>query len=605
MGKPWEIIVGDVRRVLRDMEPNSFSAALSDPPYGLSFMGNRWDYSIPSANVWSELLRVLKPGAYAMLFGGTRTFHRLMVAVEDAGFLPCDTCMWMHGKGFPKSLDVSKAIDKRLGAKRTNVVGHKNAGLDRGSGASVDFQGSKGRDETGLIPVTTPAPSQASLWDGYGTALKPAWEPIMLACKPQDGTYAENALRHGCGALDIDASRIGSEVPHLAPAGNDGTSPASIAPVNVTGYEGKTVVGRWPANVVLSHDARCVHVGTKRVKGTEPAGPRRTGRSTSFSRGVMNGGIINSRKAGVEEVDAWECAPGCPVRVLDEQAGDCPGMSGGGSHRPGYEGGMFGGIDAPHLARADGGGPSRFYYVTKASRAERERGMLDNLEIVIIEAVWGSEVRRARLRVGTGSSVIEVTDASGTLSNSASEWNTWLSGSGPTDQSLRGCKSITRIETRSTTDSKTLSCLLPLLTSGSTRVASGETASSGSPAAVARRSTPSLTITCGETGLFIPGVGHVRSPTQLRISGNAESPADHPTVKPLDLCRYFARLLLPPPRADGKPRRIVVPYSGSGSEMIGCLQAGWDEVVGIELNPKHAEKARLRISKGKIFQNSK
>src|SRR5579859_867488 len=211
MGKPWEIVVGEVRRVLRDMPSGTFDACLSDPPYGLRFMGNRWDYTVPSANVWVELLRVMKPGAYAMLFGGTKTFHRMMVAVEDAGFLPLDTCMWMHGKGFPKSLDISKAIDKAQGAKR-QLGGASNTNCSYFPGECLGH----GRTKDDVLGVTRhaaptlPATSDARRWSGYGTALKPAWEPIMLACKPQDGTYAENVLRHGTGALAIDASRIGA-----------------------------------------------------------------------------------------------------------------------------------------------------------------------------------------------------------------------------------------------------------------------------------------------------------------------------------------------------------------------------------------------------------
>ena len=113
MSKPWEIVCGDVRKVLKTFPDNHFDAVLSDPPYGLSFMGKRWDYFLPSVNVWTELLRVVKPGAHVMLFGGTRTFHRLCVSVEDAGFEVRDLLFFLHGKGFPKSLAIDKAIDKK------------------------------------------------------------------------------------------------------------------------------------------------------------------------------------------------------------------------------------------------------------------------------------------------------------------------------------------------------------------------------------------------------------------------------------------------------------------------------------------------------------
>lgn len=468
--KPWEVRVGEVRRVLREMQAESFDACLSDPPYGLKFMGRRWDYSVPSVNVWVELLRVLRPGAYALLFGGPKTFHRLMVGVEDAGFIPCDTLSWMYATGFPKSLDISKAIDRKNGHWRGRA----------GPAADTDSMRSMGQHyacNPKGEPVTAAA---AARWNGYGTGLKPGWEPIMLACKWAEGTYVDTVLTQQTGALAIDACRIGSDEPFVAPAGNDGTSPASFAPVNVTGYTGRTVVGRWPANVLLSHSDACVQKGTRKVR-------------TNTARRASGGRNIHSEKKkppladlgygdanGQEEIEAWECVADCPVRMLDRQSGDRPGMSGGGQHRNGYAGGMFGAIDSAHTARADSGGASRFFFTTKASRSERERGL-----------------------EGT---------------------------------------------------------------------------------AISKRA----------------GVG------ALRDGGRARSEVlnDHPTLKPIALTRYLARLLLPPPREDGRPRRIVVPFCGSGSEMIGCLQAGWDEVVGIEIDPKHADKARHRIQNGRIIQHA-
>jgi len=661
-GRPYEIVVGDVRRVLREMEPESFDAAFADPPYGLEFMhgsgGVKWDYDVPSVNAFVEVLRVLRPGAFAFFFGGTRTFHRMAVNVEDAGFLPCDVCMWLYASGWPKSLDIAKELDKKRGRWRdraTSVVSQSPA---------------LGGPHYGMTDKGAAISEEARRWDGQGTALKPAWEilemvqkpldlkgivvslahkltevacqlsslakiadrlssssrdalaplgsvlwdavqqcsspddlfgvmatsrsdstvptslsivsswldtlneilrrestftietasslttalrtlnsslskitpeliievatsgrgmtpsaslavasfavaaagleftlassavalvtsevassdlapdyePLLLVSKPHRGTIADNAVTHGVGGLDIEASRIGSVERFNAPAGNDGSSPASIAPKNVTGYAGKKVKGRWPANVVLSHAPDCVRVGERVVK-TGTAVKRNGVKNRGALDGMHGRGTypVGTPDAGYgvngkETIDAYECVEGCPVRLLDLQSGDRPGMSGGGRHRPDYPGGMFGGVDSTDTARGDRGGASRFFFTSKVSREERDRG-LENFETVP------------------------------------------------------------------------------------------------------------------------HGVGAMRDGSRQGRAKNG-----HSTLKPIDLCRYFARMLLPPPRADGKPRRLLVPFSGAGSEIIGALQAGWDEVVGIELVPKHAAWAMARIAKGQIIRHSK
>ena len=200
---------GDCREVLPTFGAESFDACVTDPPYGLEFMGKDWDHGIPGVPFWEAVKRVLKPGAHLLAFGGTRTHHRLMCAIEDAGFEIRDTVCWLYGTGFPKSLDVSKAIDKAAGAER-EVVGTKlgqpgySLAPDKGRGTySPD-----GRDSEVECAVTSPATDAARQWDGWGTALKPAWEPIVLARKPLTGTVAANVQEHGTGALNIDGCRI-------------------------------------------------------------------------------------------------------------------------------------------------------------------------------------------------------------------------------------------------------------------------------------------------------------------------------------------------------------------------------------------------------------
>lgn len=387
MSRSFQIIQGDVLDILRTLPDASFHGCLTDPPYGLSFMGKAWDHGVPGSEVWSEVLRVLKPGAMLLAFGGTRTHHRLMCAIEDAGFEIRDCLMWLYGSGFPKSLDIGKARDKQAGAERPIVrsLGRSfrphsdttNPGWDR---PSHDVIGN----------LTAPSTPAAKLWDGYGTALKPAWEIIVLAMKPCEGTFAENALKWGVAGLAIDAGRIGTG--KRVPGGishSKGTRCMGQFGIE-TGSEGghDPNLGRWPANVIL----------------------------------------------GDEETAA----------MLDEQSGHT--ASSGHTRHNGDFKSVAKGYDLAHETKGfrNSGGASRFFYCAKADTAERHIGNVKN---------------------------------------------------------------------------------------------------------------------------------------------------GHPTVKPIDLCAYLAKLLKPP--VDGA--RLVVPFSGSGSEIIGALRAGWSEVVGIEREAEYVELSRQRI----------
>ena len=273
-----ELIHGDCLEVLRAMPDCSVDAVVTDPPYGLSFMGKKWDYDVPSVDVWAECLRVLKPGGHLLAFAGTRTQHRMAVRIEDAGFEIRDMIAWVYGSGFPKSLDVSKAIDKNNGevgrllrftewmrttgltskqideATETNMGGHyltaksqpaiptrrlwsklrplcgqvpdwvdelverieaerevvgtKTAGM--GSGNTFGMLQSEGDNANAnkTLDITAPSTDAAKQWQGWGTALKPALEPITVARKPLIGTVAENVLQHGTGAINVDGGRV-------------------------------------------------------------------------------------------------------------------------------------------------------------------------------------------------------------------------------------------------------------------------------------------------------------------------------------------------------------------------------------------------------------
>lgn len=198
--RPFDIISDDCMSAMAGMPNSSVDAIVTDPPYGISFMGKGWDHEVPGEDYWREALRVAKPGAHLLCFGGTRTFHRMMCAIEDAGWELRDTVMWVYGSGMPHGMDVGKAIDRAQGAQR-EVTGVRGRSGSKRNCMNGDFTGGEYMD-------TLPATDEAKQWDGWGTALKPAWEPVIVARKPLDGTVAHNVMAHGTGAINIDACRV-------------------------------------------------------------------------------------------------------------------------------------------------------------------------------------------------------------------------------------------------------------------------------------------------------------------------------------------------------------------------------------------------------------
>jgi site-specific DNA-methyltransferase (adenine-specific) len=200
-----KLINADCIEAMKAMPDNSVDSIVTDPPYELGFMGKSWDASGIAFNieVWQEALRVIKPGGHLIAFSGSRTYHRMAVAIEDAGFQIRDQIMWVYGSGFPKSHNISKGIDKAAGAEREVIGKEKNFGASKASEGKQTFG-----DYAGEWDVTAPNTNEAQQWDGWGTALKPAHEPMVLARKPLEGTVANNVLTHGVGGLNIDGSRV-------------------------------------------------------------------------------------------------------------------------------------------------------------------------------------------------------------------------------------------------------------------------------------------------------------------------------------------------------------------------------------------------------------
>lgn len=318
--------------VLPTLPDNSVDSIVTDPPYELGFMGKSWDSSgiAYSVELWQECMRVLKPGGHLLAFGGSRTWHRLAVAIEDAGFEMRDSIAWLYGSGFPKSLDVSKAIDKAAGAEREVLGTYVAPDGKRRTGGNTFSVGKEpdGREE-GL--VTAPATPEALKWQGWGTALKPAFEPVVVARKPlgKGMTVAQNVLTYGTGGLNIDGSRIGRAEGDNSSAGNRtatfGTQDTKSGGDGSGGWE-QNSGGRWPANIIL-----------------DPYTAELLDQQSGFSKST---GIINRWTDGAQPF-------------------------GGGAGKP-YE--SVQGV-------ADSGGASRFFYVAKASKRDRNEG-LEGLEEV-------------------------------------------------------------------------------------------------------------------------------------------------------------------------------------------------------------------------------
>jgi site-specific DNA-methyltransferase (adenine-specific) len=244
--RDFRILLGDCRDRLKELPDNSIDSIVTDPPYELGFMGKSWDASgvAYDVTVWQECLRVLKPGGHLLSFGGSRTYHRMACAIEDAGFQIRDQIMWVYGSGFPKSLNISKAIDKAAGAER-EVIGVRTDGMS--ATAMKPDKGWNANSMGSVLDVTAPATAEAKEWDGWGTALKPAHEPIVLARKPLDGTVANNVLTHGVGGINIDGCRVGDEVLPEQTAGQ-----AQIGTFERTNMVTPERTGRFPANFI--HD---------------------------------------------------------------------------------------------------------------------------------------------------------------------------------------------------------------------------------------------------------------------------------------------------------------------------------------------------------------
>ncbi|MCK5640940.1 MAG: site-specific DNA-methyltransferase, partial [Gammaproteobacteria bacterium] len=397
MKKPYILKLGNCLDVLNTIPDNSMHSIVCDPPYELGFMGRKWDSTGIAYNVevWEQCLRVLLPGGYLVAFGGCRTYHRMACAVEDAGFEIRDSLHWVFGSGFPKNANVSKGIDRHFQTRGETLAIQKRKHAPNGLARTDRVEAPTER------VIVAPGSLQAQEWYGWGSALKPAHEPIVLARKPVDGTLINNVLTHGTGAINIDGCRVtakGADATKLAAEWDRVQSPgadgsvamdAGLKAVDLSQY--KQAQGRWPPNLLFTHHPDCKCLGVKEGEGY-------TINRWADGAKVFGGRdgpefVGNIQTAGAEEV--WACVDGCPIGELNRQSGILKsgafsGLRNSDKHRNTY--GKFKGTQEETPTVANSGGASRFYpcfkYNAKVNKKERNAGC-EHLELATAGQMTG------------------------------------------------------------------------------------------------------------------------------------------------------------------------------------------------------------------------
>jgi len=556
------IMHGDCIEVLSTLEENSIDTCITDPPYELGFMGKKWDSSgiAFQPETWQAVWRVLKPGAILLAFGGTRTFHRLVCAIEDAGFEIRDTIAWVYGSGFPKSYDISKGIDKQAGAER-EVVGNRGYSSPDIRGNSSNGRGISGENNIGrdrlTVPLTAPSTPEAQLWHGWGTALKPAFEPIVVAMKPIDGTYVNNALTWGVAGLWIDGGRVETD-------GSDGGVWGSSnktcqdgrifnASPNGTDYRSQQhPQGRFPANVI--------HDGSDEVTGLFPM------------TGVSSGGRIGNKGSALN------------MMGTDFQAGD-----------PGY---------------GDSGSAARFFMTCKQddlcslclTPKHSIMSNIDNSEVIQCKSLFANNVEKS----------LTTTQAT-TLNIAQESVQDWL-----IEKAVHFAKSVGNlceecatsivrevVEIKTWDSKNVVSPVIQDFIGNSNKCILIQNLAQYAEIWDSIDTTPTTTslltlfgyarrvITnyIQETEKTAPK-RFLYSPKASRSERNAglEGTNHHPTIKPIELMRYLVRLTKTPTGGV-----VLDPFTGSGTTGIACVLEG-REFIGIEREAEYVEIAEKRIA---------
>lgn len=558
---------GHVLEVLKSFPGHHFDSCVCDPPYELGFMGKKWDSSgiAYSVEMWREVLRVLKPGAHLLAFGGSRTYHRLVCAIEDAGFEIRDQIQWIYGSGFPKSLDVSKGIDKAAGAER-EVVGHQSyTNQDiRGGG----YESEKARQKERLpATITAPSTALARQWNGWGTALKPAHEPIVVARKPLEGTVINNVLKHGTGAINVVGCRIGGIV-NSNPLVRNALGFSSDGLIQGETGKGVMSIGRWPANVI--------HDGSEEVLAAFPSETSQTGnrrnknriqqeaQSTSFTRG----------KNAPEYIDTGSAARFFKKCVYSELEL------------------LF--IRAKAIIEA--------WNLELVNTAEKDLSLSNQAAVSVLRnAVTAASLGDKLLKDVKGLSITAMQTELNLLCETLimailSGGNGQSPGLWQDEPSPNGCHvrfaetpgqtgtmtiTISHWKSNGIADAATFVIMPQSMAVGEKGLKNGSRFTYCAKASPEERDYGLELM----KGLPRPtmGSGIGGQPDQQRA--NNRNP--HPTVKPLALMRYLVRLVTPPGGI------VLDPFMGSGSTLIAAAQEGFD-AVGIDLSPEYCDLAERR-----------
>ena len=411
MNPQWAVFQGDALELLRTLPSESIDSIVTDPPAGITFMGREWDHHKGGRDQWvawlteitRECLRVLKPGGHALFWALPKTSHWTATAVEDGGFELRDVITHHFGSGMPKSHCASKAIDKKLGTTSERQVFATYTASGNAGTSTKDKGGTYGVGVANSEPVeltrTLGGSPEARAWDGWGTGLKPSSEHWILARKPLSGTLADNLLRHGAGALNIDDCRVGTDW-------QEPDRPASWA---ASGHSAKPEAekiaappgigmqlhpgGRWPTNAVFTHSESCQVVGSRDVPangsiGAHTPAAKKKKTVTAFGDFAARGAWqAHGNGDGTETVSVYDCAEDCPVRVLERQSGNLspgnhPKIRAGMGYGSTSVGGEYagrqteGGTAARFFPRFEWSGEhdDPFLYSGKASTKEREAG---------------------------------------------------------------------------------------------------------------------------------------------------------------------------------------------------------------------------------------
>lgn len=621
----------DIKQWAKNYQGELFDGILCDPPYELGFMGKSWDSSgiAFDTEMWADILKLLKPGAHLLAFSGSRTYHRMAVAIEDAGFEIRDMIEWVYGSGFPKSLNIGKALDIKIPASPNNkAVSHRDTVYLTEDGLSKWHKNKDNNDKQARLSdkrqggftstSDKPVTDSAKTWNGYGTALKPAHEPCVLARKPLDGTVANNVLKHGTGGLNIDGTRVGKKDGDRTEYGVNGIKrkTGNVWGKQYGAIEFDGTQGRFPSNLILdgSPEVEAVFPQTHKSGNKTESINRRTanlsnGSSTKFSNGQLISYDDSSTSAArfffTAKPDLYCSLCYGIMEVCENNAQNAQTTSQLGTQASNtvQDNVVVKQVQEPKDSKPNKTNNAHNAVNISVSTSQTTESIaqpnvtqyLKELTDLLVKYV-GNQCQKCSTntaqslaaillsgeQINTGQQtqtllwlneltqeqllniLIEINNLAKSAVNQTEELN-------DTTQIIRNLKKLYGFVNRTISESTQARFKYQSKASKSERNAGLE-------------GFEDIKLDIGDdrpSGSFNERFGH----NEPRPTKNA-----HPTVKPLSLTKYLATLIKPPTGG-----RLLVPFSGSGSEMIGALQAGWGYVEGVELTEEYIPIAEARI----------